>query len=265
MKHSIVTITPTYAAQLLETNVKNRKIDDNMVAQYARDMSNNTWKINGETIKVSKNGILLDGQHRLMASVRSDHEFVTMFVEGLDEDSFTTIDIGKKRNAAAILHIAGYKSTHTLGATVRWLPVIRAGTLSKAHSIQNRKMTPEQILEFIEANPLVVNSVKECSGKLAKIIATSLSSPVHYLAYLKDKELCEKYFNDIRFGENLKRGDPAWAVRNALMNRSERRNGAEVILFLIKGWNALRAGKTVEAMRSFNRENREDLISPQVE
>ena len=65
INHQLTLITPEIAADLLNKNIKNRKVNKRKVAQYARDMINNDFNYNGHTISISNNKILLDGQQRL--------------------------------------------------------------------------------------------------------------------------------------------------------------------------------------------------------
>lgn len=72
MKMQFVTITPAKAEEILQNNHANRSISRKTVEAYARDIENGKWKANtGTAISISKNGELLDGQHRLMAIIAS--------------------------------------------------------------------------------------------------------------------------------------------------------------------------------------------------
>jgi hypothetical protein len=83
-------------------------------------MSHDPWGLTGDTIKFGNDGRLLDGQNRLSAGVRSGKSFRTHVVFGVDPALFGRMDVGKPRNAADILHIAGFKYASTLAAAIRW-------------------------------------------------------------------------------------------------------------------------------------------------
>lgn len=117
----IIDIDPTTAAEILaERNKGNRPPKPNKVQQFAADMTKNRWGLTGDTIKFGTDGRLLDGQNRLSAAVRSGIAFKTHVVFGIDPILFGRMDIGKPRNAADILHIAGFKYASTLAAAIRW-------------------------------------------------------------------------------------------------------------------------------------------------
>lgn len=54
-------ITPKKARELLKLNTRNRKLSKALVSKYAGDMRAGRWPYNGDPIRVSKDGVLLDG------------------------------------------------------------------------------------------------------------------------------------------------------------------------------------------------------------
>ncbi len=60
-------VTPFMAAKLLENNQVNRKRSEGHIKFLAKQMSAGNFKLTGETVKISTDGKLLDGQHRLHA------------------------------------------------------------------------------------------------------------------------------------------------------------------------------------------------------
>lgn len=68
---TITIVTPDIAKQWLKQNTNNRKIKEAVVDAYAKDMLNGKWTINNDSITFDKNGILTNGQHRLMAVIKS--------------------------------------------------------------------------------------------------------------------------------------------------------------------------------------------------
>ena len=117
----IIDIDPSTAEEILASRNKgNRPPKPNKVQQFAGDMAADRWGLTGDTIKFGTNGRLLDGQNRLSAAVRSGKSFQTHVVFGIDPALFGRMDIGKPRNPADILHIAGFKYASTLAAAIRW-------------------------------------------------------------------------------------------------------------------------------------------------
>ena len=104
---ALVTITPQMAEQMLEKNIANRKVNQANVNRIASDMATGNYKVNGETIKISPNGEILDGQHRLLACVKSGMAFQTYVVYDVERETVGTIDMGKGRSVADSLNVMG--------------------------------------------------------------------------------------------------------------------------------------------------------------
>src|ERR1044071_5653365 len=93
-----VEVTPEIAADLLTLNDENRPVKPSVVKQYVDDMRKGKWHFAGDSVKISKTGRLLDGQHRLMAIVQSGIPQTFNIQSGLENDSFQVMDIGKLRS-----------------------------------------------------------------------------------------------------------------------------------------------------------------------
>lgn len=120
IEYLTLAITPALATSLLRTNSDNqRNLKDGVVDSYAHQMRHNQWRNNGETIKLSRTGKLIDGQHRLTAILRSGCSItLTIAINGRDED-ITTIDNGLARTNSDALKISGaVTKNHNLIASV---------------------------------------------------------------------------------------------------------------------------------------------------
>lgn len=104
---ALITITPQMAEQMLKKNIANRKVNQANVNRIAADMATGNYKVNGETIKISPNGEILDGQHRLLACVKSGMSFQSYVVYDVERETVGTIDMGKGRSVADSLNVMG--------------------------------------------------------------------------------------------------------------------------------------------------------------
>src|SRR6185503_5365241 len=90
------------------------------VSSYATDMEAGDWDFNGETVKFSKEGFLLDGQHRLKAIIDSGTTQTLIVVYGLDMKSQATIDRNIVRKFSDTLRMEYKEPNHlALAALVR--------------------------------------------------------------------------------------------------------------------------------------------------
>ena len=130
------TITPDIANRWLETfNTNNRSIRDSHVDLLAHDMAVGHWKENGDAICFSKDGRLIDGQHRLWACVQSGAQFTSLVVRGIDDDAYMTKDAGLRKTAGDFMGpMDGEKNVTLLSAALRPLWVITSIRSSRPSS-----------------------------------------------------------------------------------------------------------------------------------
>lgn len=92
-------ITPDVAEHLLRTNSKNRRISQPRVAIIAQAMKDNQYIPTHEGIGVDIDGILIDGQHRLVAILQTGLAQWILVTRGMPSVCREFIDIGKPRTA----------------------------------------------------------------------------------------------------------------------------------------------------------------------
>lgn len=116
-----VEMTPDYAAELLDLNTNNRNANLVSVERIARYIRDGMFYFNGASVVVSNTGVLLDGQHRLMAIVKTGMTAPILLVEGVQEEALKSIDQGKPRSTADILTLdgVGIKNVTAVGSIAR--------------------------------------------------------------------------------------------------------------------------------------------------
>lgn len=101
----VMIVTPSLATRWLEMNNGNRPIRKNHVEHLANQMKQGRWMLSPEPIVFSKNGRLLDGQHRLNAVIQSGHQIEASVALVANEDVFRVLDQGINRSNSDILNI----------------------------------------------------------------------------------------------------------------------------------------------------------------
>jgi hypothetical protein len=88
-------VTPDLAKVYLSTNNQNRNVKERKVNRFTHDIMLGKWKDDtGETIKFSKCGKLIDGQHRLLAIIKANKPINIHISEGHDYSIFDVLDTG---------------------------------------------------------------------------------------------------------------------------------------------------------------------------
>lgn len=109
----IVTYTPAKAKAILEaaerayamnpSMTSNRVLRREYIDKYKNALNIKAWKVNGESIKFDKEGILLDGQHRLTACVETGIPFRSVTAYNIDrDDCMASIDCGRARTGTDV-------------------------------------------------------------------------------------------------------------------------------------------------------------------
>lgn len=105
MEAKVMKVTPEQAmAWLKKTNTMNRKMSPNTVNAYARDMRRGAWKFGYDPIVINVDGQLENGQHRLMAVVKSKIP-TEFYVITNAKGSMETYDRGRPRSIRDALTI----------------------------------------------------------------------------------------------------------------------------------------------------------------
>ena len=100
-------ITPEMAEDYLRRNHNNRNLNEQQISYYAQQMRAGEWLYDGQPIRFSKSGVLLDGQHRLAAVVKSKTTQEFLVVSNIDPEAFKVMDTGKVRSAVDVFGIEG--------------------------------------------------------------------------------------------------------------------------------------------------------------
>lgn len=210
----LITINPQTATELLKRNHSNRPLSEIQVSHLARAIREGDWKINGDMIRISKTGKVIDGQHRLFAVIRSKLNIDSWIIEGLDDDVFDTIDIGKKRSVADTLACRGEKNTTSLASALKLTSRYFAGRV-EVHTV----FSTTDIEKELEKHPEMRNCIFS-NSVLKGLISPSVLNTCNYLFQKKCKTLARLFFERLISGEDLKKGDAVHALRERLVQNA---------------------------------------------
>lgn len=220
----VETITPDVAKEMLGVNTNNRNVSRTQVELFARTMAQKAWKMNGEAIKFSNTGRLLDGQHRLLACVESGVPFRTLVIRGLPEDTQETMDAGKSRTMANVLELKGRNNAKQLSTVARSIYLSEQLGVEAA-CVNNMSPTRNELLTFIESTPQLEDTLRQASTFYTKsnhLMSTSMAALLYWTFNEIDGEACERFFDMLASGANLDEGSPILVLRNTLFDINKR-------------------------------------------
>lgn len=239
----VVTVSPGLAAELLRRNEGNRNIRPVKATHYAADMAAGRWVFNGEAVIVSDTGELNDGQHRMQAIVDANLSIPLLVVFGVPRATRSTVDQGTARTASDYLAMDDVKNAAAAAGIAR---VVMAYERQDGRGIGTmRDFTNAEVVRRVRADNEIIVAA-EYAQRVAKyckrLLVPSLSGSCFYLMSEVCPQDARTYLDQVCVGENIKRGDPAFAVRSALDNvpGTARAVRLEVVF---RGWNAFRQGR----------------------
>jgi hypothetical protein len=244
----ITTMTPGLAAELLRRNEDNRNIKATKAQHFAADMIGGRWTFNGEPIIIAADGSLNDGQHRLQGLIEANITLPMMLVFGVSRESRMTIDQGSARCAGDYLSMGGTLYAKNAATAAKF---IIAFERSDGRNIAQRaKITNAEIVARVRADDGIVKSAQYAHSHLKSyrhLVSHTVMATCHYLLSDVHPADAVEFLNHVALGENIRRADPAYAVRTAFQNEKRERQDAMEVIF--HGWNKFRSGGDLKLIR----------------
>jgi hypothetical protein len=265
-----VAVTPEVARNWLRYNYRNRNQREGGKRDYSADMQERNFAINASTISFSRpmgasedtdvpggKPVLMDGQHRLEACVRSNTPFVTYVAYGIDPGVRKTIDTGIKRSFHDALSMRGEKNGVVLASVIKrvhaWKNGDRHLTMKKVAS------THSSLMEFFEEHPEIRRSAEVAArthndfhNTMGHNLRQSVIGLAHYLFMQADEVMAPEYFARVGDGDSLSLDHPVAVLRRRFVkdmtvkmqaNGGTRREILRVpdwqqMCYFIRSWNA---------------------------
>ena len=249
----VVMFDAVTAEALLTLNSGNRRVNRRKVEQLASQMRDGEFENTGEPIIISREGIVNDGQHRLLAVIQADATVEMDVRFGIPRKAFTKTDTGAARTASDVLSIKGVGASGQVSSTVRLLVLYRRGL-------------PEAIRDFA-SNHEVSLAFEEFSG-IEEVVASVnghsfpkplRSTPLYATAYLASrtpqKARLDAWLDAVATGLDVSKNDPAYVLRERLLRGIDaaigtREGQLERFALMLKSWNMWSRGETV-TLREF--------------
>jgi hypothetical protein len=258
-----------FAEVVLAYNTGNRRVTRRKLDALGSQMRKGEFENTGEPIIISAEGVLNNGQHRLLAVVEAD-AVVDMDVRfGIPRRAFTKTDTGAPRTGGDVLTIAGVAHGGMVSSAVRLVILYKRGL-------------PDSIREFV-SNDEIARAYERWSGiaEVAQRVAAYnfkkgiRSTPLLATAYLASrspgKTKLDAWLHTLATGLDVSRDNPAYQLRERLIGGitapiGTREGLLERFALMIKSWNLYAADETVPMRRFHWRSNgRAAELFPRIE
>lgn len=251
----VETITPDVAKVYLKFNKSNRPVIQSVVDKYARQMLDGEWKLNGEAICFSDGGILLNGQHRLLAVIKANTSIESVVVRGCDSDSFITYDSGRTRKASDIFALEEIPNYTNISSVVqKYFRLKNYQTIMASNRTKgNNKTTAskKQLLDEYYTSPELYQNtlaaIKKWNSGYNIVSHTEIAATAIYLQKVMNhpQDTVMKFFEMLLTGKDIT--DIVFILRNYYIKDKLSKSPAIAKtrqIALIKTWNAYIKGKT---------------------
>jgi hypothetical protein len=248
-------VSPEDAKNWLDNcNSGNRSVNQHRVTSYVNDILNSNWKEDtGECIKFSKKGKLLDGQHRLLAILKSGISINLHIASDLEDSIFNVIDTGKSRGGKDAMKIAGVSAYAQLSSIIQKYNTLKIGGYK---SDKGKSLSNSELLKIYNLTPTYwdekVNYAIKQKNKFNNIISnTSIGG---FSAIFDDKDVITSrmFFEELCTGRDIT-NESVDALRNRLIkekvSKINKLSKKVETAFFIKTWNAYRLGKEFKILK----------------
>lgn len=217
----------------------NRPLSDQHVHRIANQILSGKWRFNGDTIKISNDGGILDGQHRLWAVVESKVSIETIIVRGVEREAFATIDtVRKPRSGGDVLSLVGATRHRALmSAALQWLLRYQKGILETYQAPTNRIENSDIEMAYME-NPGIVRAIERVRA-LRGLANPSLVGFFYYVLTNRSPELAERMVAILENPAGVAITNPFFRLRMYFAaDHLKRKDPIVTIALMIKAANA---------------------------
>jgi len=258
-------ITPNSAAAYLREQVTNRTLSVPRVQKYARDMASGDWYDTGDTIKLNREGKMLDGQHRLAAVVLAEKlvqedrergqinaddpeyqgyaDFTGIYLEfalGVLDEARQAMDLNRNRKPADEMTMEGQANAARIAPIATWLLAYGRGNYTNASGSASSTWRPTEaeVLAYWRKHKdrLYTSMYRGYDASRQKLGPTAaLGVAYDVLRTQFGDEVTEAFWEPLVTGANLVEKDPILVLRNQLIRKKYTR--AERLGLVFKAWN----------------------------
>lgn len=256
-------ITPEKAASLLKLNTGNRPKKERAIASYARQMELGQWSKTAQTISISDENILIDGQNRLYAVIKSGKSIEFAIAYNVPQESFVNLDCGYGRTISDVFAVSNVPNYAAVAAIIKSYAGLKRNLIKTVFSggVKNTfsgnagfLMSRIEIQNFYNEHTLLLSKIATASltnyKKIRLFAPSQIGGVMLYLIKEKmhNEDRVYNFFHQLHFNEFIENNSiPILRERIILGTMSHYKMTHELkYIFLVKCWNAYISGKTIK-------------------
>ena len=241
-----VIVDRAFAEAVLAYNTGNRPVSRRKVDRLVAQLKKGEFENTGEPIIISAEGVLNDGQHRLMAIVEAGAEVDLDVRFGIPRKAFTKTDTGSSRTGGDVLSIRGITGGAAIAPAVRLLILYRRGLPDAVREFVSNSEVDEAFTRWkgIETVSRQVTGFRFPKG----VRSTPLLATAYLASISQANERLPAWLETLATGLATGKSDPAYVLRERLMRGVDaavgtRESLVERFAIMILAWNSFAEGR----------------------
>lgn len=273
IRREFIPFTPEKAQQIMLKNTYpgQRKIKDRYIKKYIHDLEVNRFFDTIIIVAQLLDGtwILIDGQHRLLAVIESGITMNAALSVIKCKNDFEVSQLWKKYDGGKTRSYSEMAESEAGMLGLEWKSGISSLVGSAAHYLSGKgRMHKEDKAELIrqyidEGN--FIDSILSSNGSRHKHVRRFIVVAAMITTFQANHKDAKTFWEAVKTGELLTRTDPAWHLREFLINismtghtagvirmtknRNKKTDGREIYNRCISAWNKFRANKEIKQFR----------------
>lgn len=249
----IVTVTPAMAKKWLdELSERQRKVSPAKWRKWAAFMRVDEWMLSNDAIIFDWNGLLINGQHRLIAVVETGKAQDFIVGRGWNPDTFIIMD---RQNTRRTQQFVRGKHSNTLAGAGYYVTLYLRGEYPRPYGANVEPVESLSNIEDKEIGPQIqraVNAIHDADMPKSKIGKLGFLSFLYW--YYVNRAKCDEgsvaeFFVGLGTGVGLRSGDPALAMRNRVLTTAGKLPSRLFEALAIKAIKLHLRGKKMRACR----------------
>lgn len=267
----VLMVTPQVAQAWLDKyHGRNRPLQASKVKAYAESMQNGRWEATHQGVSISREGTLIDGQHRLRAVVKSNATVPMTVAVGFPHHTFSLVDNGKIRTLADVLSIWLKDDPDLEALAVRSKRISTIVRVLKNHdegryqTVPNSEIANQDFLDILESGTYDLEALGESvtqSMPVKKIASEATVGAFFYLVShrsgVEGSFVSKAFLAPLTTGAPFTSGrDPRLVLRNRRIREQSlgqiswtHKSRQETLAMMIHAWNLFIQEKEVSSMR----------------
>lgn len=245
-----IPVTPELAVCLLSKNKENRPLNKTNLLFLKNQALSGRWREISDPIQITSDDLLSNGQHRLTL-IKDLKITLSLRIEtNVDPTIFPVIDTGKKRDGVDVLSIKHVENASVTATTIRFIKFVENGFSG------HLKVSNQDMVEFIDKNPTLVDSVKfgvSYYKKGNRVITAPLLATMHYLLKNNYRYKGEEFLIKLALGNNIEPNCPSGSLRNRFISIKTDKHvtmrGELLLQFMVVAWNKYISGEKIKAIK----------------